>query len=67
MSEIKLLISQDDPEVAYLTMPGRPGKGKYGVVGRTVRLSSILGQYEGAEVNFDFSGDGRLIGIEIIC
>jgi hypothetical protein len=62
---ITLRVSEDDEEVAYVTLPGHPGIGAKGIVARQVRLSDLL-PYKGADVYLDLDADGRLIGLEIL-
>jgi uncharacterized protein YuzE len=60
-----LTISDDDQDVAYLTLPGHPGRGTAGAVVKQTRLRDIL-TYAGPDIYFDFDKDGDLIGIEIL-
>jgi hypothetical protein len=62
---IELHISEDDPEVAYIALPGHPGRGRAGSAKMQVRLSDIL-SYHGPDVVFDLDSTGRLIGIEVL-
>jgi uncharacterized protein YuzE len=65
-SKIKLRVSADDPDVAYLQLPDHPGEGKYNIVGNQIRLVEIIEGYQGPDINLDFDKDGKLIGIEIL-
>ena len=62
---IRLQISQDDEDVAYLKLPDHPGS-RSGVVKKTVRLREVLGEYTGPDLNFDFDESNVLIGVEIL-
>lgn len=65
-SKFKLKISEDDSDVAYLSLPDHPGSGISGVVAKQISLGEIIKGYKGADVHFDFDKDGKLIGIEIL-
>ncbi len=60
-----LRVSEDDDDVAYLTLPSHPGMAP-GVVKKTVCLRDLLTDYDGADLNFDFDENNTLIGIEIL-
>jgi uncharacterized protein YuzE len=62
---IALRISEDDQDVAYITLPGHPGIGTKNATAKQVRLSDLL-SYVGADIFLDLDTDGRLIGIEIL-
>ena len=64
-NEIKLDVSEDQ-EVAYLTLPAHPGKGMPGVVKKQISLDSLITNYQGISVYFDFDINGVLIGIEFL-
>lgn len=64
-TKIRLKVSEDDEDVAYLYLPEHPGPGAPGVVARHVKLNSIL-TYKGPDILLDLDGDGRLIGIEVL-
>lgn len=55
---------ENDPPIAYVSLPDHPGEGTSGCVQKMVRLSDLI-DYEGADIFMDFA-DGRLIGIEIL-
>lgn len=59
-----LRVSEDDPEVAYLRLPGHPGDTVR--VSKSVRLFDVLGQYVGPDVVLDFDANGVLVGIEVV-
>jgi hypothetical protein len=62
--KISLAVSADDQDVAYLYLPGHPGRGAPGLA-KQVRLSSLL-TYKGPDLSLDFDGDGQLVGVEIL-
>jgi hypothetical protein len=62
---ISISISDDDPDVAYVTLPGHPGQGASRAVKRQIRLLDIM-KYEGADIYLSMDDEGRLIGIEIL-
>ena len=64
--EIKLRISEDDADVAYLQLPAHPDRGRRGVVKKTIRLSEHLPDYKGADLYLDIDEHGEVIGIEIL-
>ena len=64
-SKMKLKISEDDEDVAYLILPDHPGEGVFGVVKKQIRLHDLL-EYAGPEIYFDFDESGNLIGAEIL-
>ncbi len=64
-TKIRLIVSEDDENVAYLYLPEHPGSGAQGVVARHVKLNTIL-TYKGPDILLDLDGDGRLIGIEVV-
>ena len=54
----------EDGYAAYLRLPGHPdGKVK---VARTVSLVDLMGRYDGPHIVFDFDGDGKMLGIEVV-
>lgn len=62
--KISLAVSADDQDVAYLYLPGHPGRGVPGVA-KQVRLSSLL-TYKGPDLFLDFDCDGQLVGVEVL-
>lgn len=64
-SDISLAVNPDDHDVAYLSLPGHPGKGSPGCVKKTVRLASLL-PYKGPDLYLDFDAQGHLIGVEVL-
>lgn len=54
-----------DGTAAYLYLPNHP-KEEGRVVGKTIQLIDLLGQYSGPEILLDFGLEGDLIGIEIL-
>lgn len=63
--KITLTISDDDEDVAYLTLPKHPGQGTPGAVRKQTRLLDLV-NYVGPDVFLDFDKDGNLIGIELL-
>jgi hypothetical protein len=64
--KIYLKVSEDDPDVAYLYLPGHPGEGKRNVVDKQIRLFDIIENFKGPDLYLDFDTGGNLIGIEIL-
>jgi hypothetical protein len=57
-------VSEDDPDVAYLTLPThRDGPCR---VSRALRLAGVMGANKGPDVVLDFDEDGVLVGIELL-
>ncbi len=65
-SNIRFRPSVDDPDVAYVELPGHPGTNAVGCVARTVGLDEYVEGYNGPQINLDFDARGELIGIEIL-
>jgi len=63
VSSVSLNFSPDK-DMAYLTLPAHPGKGTPGCVAKSVRLSSVIKDYQGPDANLDFDANGVLIRIE---
>jgi len=63
---MELIVSDDDPNVAYLKLPSHPGVGTPNVVASTKRLSELTGLADKTELILDFDADGELIGVEIL-
>ena len=64
MEKIRLKVSADDDEVAYVKLPDHPESGAQ--VSKTIRLYDCIGKYKGPDLYFDFDESGTLIGIEIL-
>ncbi len=64
--KIEFIISSDESDVAYVSLPAHPGKGKAGVVARQVRLRDLLSEYDGPDIFLDLSASNELIGIEVV-
>lgn len=64
--KIELKVSDDDPDVAYVSLPDHPGAGAAGCVKKTLRLLEVIPEYKGADIMLDFDADNRIIGIEIL-
>jgi uncharacterized protein YuzE len=65
-STIRLVVSEDDPDVAYLYLPEHPGAGSHKAASKQIRLLDLIPGYMGPDVYFDFDSENRLIGIEIV-
>lgn len=64
-SRYSLVLSEDDPEVAYLYL--RMNKHKDFVnLGKSIRLFDLVGEYGGPDVVLDFDAEGVLVGIELV-
>ena len=64
-TKIRLEVSEDDENVAYVLLPDHPGTGAKGAVARQTRLLDVL-KYAGPDIYLDFDKEGRLIGIEVL-
>lgn len=64
--KIYLKVSEDDPDVAYLYLPGHPGEGKRGIVVKQIRLLHVIDNYKGPDLYLDIDSEGKVIGIEIL-
>ena len=58
-------VSEDDPDVAYVKLPGYPAN-RVPRTPRSVRLHDCIGKYQGPDLRFDFDDAGVLVGIEIL-
>ncbi len=66
MDEIRLSVSKDDPDVAYLILKSHPGEGIFDAVSKQISLAELIENYRGPDVNLDFDNSGVLIGVEVI-
>ncbi|NOT11154.1 MAG: DUF2283 domain-containing protein [Methylococcaceae bacterium] len=64
-NKIILTVSEDDDDVAYLELPGHPGRGVSGAIGRQIRLLDLT-NYVGPDIYLDFDSKGHLVGLEIL-
>ncbi len=64
-NEIKLIISEDDPKLAYIYLPDHPGKGKNANIVDQVRLYDLIENYKGLDICIDINEKGQAVGIEI--
>lgn len=64
--KFELNVSGGDSDVAYLSLPADPGRGRGGIVVKQIRLRDLQGDYEGPDVYLDFDKENRLLGMEII-
>ena len=62
---IELKVSDDDDQVAYVSLPDHPGS-RPGVTAKCVQLRDLLPDHRGPDVVLDFDEAARLIGIEIV-
>ena len=63
---IRLVVSPDDPDVAYLYLPDHPGPGSSAVSSRQIRLADLVLGYSGPDLVIDLDQDGRAIGVEVL-
>jgi uncharacterized protein YuzE len=64
--KIRVKMSSDYSDTAYISLPGDPKQPQYAIVSRTISLDDVLENFKGPRVNLDFNKDGQLIGIEIL-
>jgi len=64
--KIRVEISGDDSDTAYVALPGCPDQPQFGIVAKTICLDGLLDDFKGPRLNLDFNRDGVLIGIEIL-
>jgi len=65
--KIELKVSEEDPLVAYLSLPAHPPRDQsWGCAVRTIRLIELMPEHKGADIIMDFDADGQIIGIEIL-
>ena len=64
--KIRVRMSADDSDSAYVALPGCPDEPQYGIVSKTVCLDDVVEDFKGPGINLDFNKDGVLIGIEIL-
>lgn len=65
-NKIYLKVSEDDPDVAYLYLPGHPGEKKENIVKSQIRLYDIIQSYKGPDIYLDIDHEDNVIGIEIL-
>lgn len=65
IGRFELRVSEDDTDVAYLRLPSHPGTSPC-KMSKSIRLSDIMGSYEGPDVVLDFDLRGILVGIEVL-
>ena len=65
-NKIRLEISGDDPDVAYLYFPNHPGEGGEAIVQKQIQLSDVITNYKGPELYLDIDNTGKVIGLEIL-
>ena len=64
--EIRVKMTNEHSDAAYIALPGHPEQLVQGVVSRTICLDDVINEFKGPRVNLDFNKDGVLIGIEIL-
>ena len=64
--KIYLKVSEDDPYVGYLYLPGHPGEKEHGIVSKQIRLLDVIDNYKGPDLYLDIDSVGKVIGIEIL-
>lgn len=65
-NKIYLKVSEDDPDVAYLYLPGHPGERKENIIKAQIRLYDIIKNYKGPDIYLDIDQKDNVIGIEIL-
>ncbi len=68
MNDVKIKIKMEDvySDTAYIALPGYPDPVRSGVVAKTIPMETLIANFHGPRVNFDFNEEGLLIGIEIL-
>lgn len=64
LGRFELQASEDSQDVAYLRLPSHPGE--LCKMSKSIRLTELMGSYEGPDVVLDFDQEGVLVGIEIL-
>jgi len=64
-----LKISDDNNEVAYLYLPTYPGpeaqtEGEEVMAKKSIRLTDVIGAYDGPDIVLDFDENNILVGVE---
>jgi len=59
-----LNVAEDD--IAYITLPGHPGKGTTNIVQKQISVRDVIDEYKGPDVYLDFDHKGLLIGMEVL-
>lgn len=65
-NKIYLKVSEDDPDVAYLYLPGHPGEKKENIIKTQIRLCDIIKNYKGPDLYLDIDQEDNVVGIEIL-
>ncbi len=65
-NKIYLKVSEDDPDVAYLYLPGHPGGKKENIIKSQIRLYDIIKNYKGPDIYLDIDHEDNVIGMEIL-
>lgn len=64
--KIQLKVSEEDSDVAYVSLPAHPGEGTYGIVAKQISLRDLLPDYDGPDIFFDIGSSNEILGIEIV-
>lgn len=65
-NKIYLKKSKDDPDVAYLYLPGHPGEKNKNIIKTQIRLYDIIKNYKGPDIYLDVDQNDNVVGIEIL-
>ncbi|NLL05400.1 MAG: DUF2283 domain-containing protein [Clostridiaceae bacterium] len=65
-SKIYLKVSENDPDVAYLYLPGHPGEKRKNIVKSQIRLYDVIKNYKGPDIYLDIDYEDNVIGLEIL-
>ena len=64
--KIRVKLTGEESDTAYIALPGYPEQAEYGAVSKTICLDEVLDDFKGPRVHLDFNQNGVLIGIEIL-
>jgi hypothetical protein len=64
--QLRLVHPDGHSWTAYLELHDHPHKLVRGIVAKTIRLHSLIDDYNGPALNLDLDHSGRAIGIEIL-
>jgi len=60
------IIIKENDESIYIQLKDHPKKITFGIVDKNIDIASLIKNYIGTPIYFDFNKDGILIGIEIL-
>ncbi|WP_333662012.1 DUF2283 domain-containing protein [Chishuiella changwenlii] len=60
------IIIKENDEAIYIQLKEHPKKVTYEIVDKNVDIASLIKNYIGPSIYFNFNKDGTLIGIEIL-